>query len=94
MRLKLIAALELLSIWVVSSGRQRFRWPKGLLLNSKAGQKHIHAYDLFTWDEFYEAWAKGEEVEGLFTVGGSFLPEFLRRTQRWARLISSCMRKI
>lgn len=56
---------------------------EGLLLNSRARQKQIHAYDLFSWDEFYEAWAKGKEVEGLFTVGGSFLPEFLRRTQRW-----------
>ncbi len=56
---------------------------EGLLLNSRARQKQIHAYDLFSWDEVYEAWAKGKEVEGLLTVGDSFLPEFLRRTQKW-----------
>jgi hypothetical protein len=56
---------------------------EGLVLNRKATRKQIHAYDLFTWNERYEAWARGKEVEGLFTIGGSFLPEFLRRTQRW-----------
>jgi Methyltransferase domain len=56
---------------------------EGLVLNRKAKRKQIHAYDLFTWNERYEAWAKGKEVEGLFTIGGSFLPEFLRRTQKW-----------
>jgi hypothetical protein len=56
---------------------------EGLALNRKAKRKQIHAYDLFTWNEGYEAWAKGKEVEGLFAVGGSFLPEFLRRTQKW-----------
>lgn len=56
---------------------------EGLSLNAKIKQKHIHAYDLFCWNEGYEAWAKGREVEGLFTPGTSFLPEFLRRTQRW-----------
>jgi hypothetical protein len=56
---------------------------EGLVLNRKAKRKQIHAYDLFTWNERYEAWARGKEVEGLFTIGSSFLPEFLRRTQRW-----------
>jgi hypothetical protein len=56
---------------------------KGLALNSKIRQRQIHAYDLFIGDEFYEAWAKGKQVEGLLTAGGSFLPEFLRRTQKW-----------
>jgi hypothetical protein len=56
---------------------------EGLALNRKARRKQIHAYDLFTWNEGYEAWAKGREVEGLFTVGASFLSEFLRRTQKW-----------
>ena len=56
---------------------------QGLALNSKIRQKQIHAYDLFIGDEFYEAWAKGKQVEGLLTAGGSFLPEFLRRTQKW-----------
>src|SRR6266571_8132393 len=56
---------------------------EGLELNRKANRKQIHAYDLFTWNKRYEAWARGKEVEGLFTIGGSFLPEFLRRTQNW-----------
>jgi hypothetical protein len=56
---------------------------EGLALNRKARRKQIHAYDLFTWNEGYEAWAKGREVEGLFTVGASFLPEFLKRTEKW-----------
>jgi hypothetical protein len=56
---------------------------EGLELNRKAKRKEIHAYDLFTWNERYEAWARGKEVEGLFTIGGSFLPEFLRRTEKW-----------
>jgi hypothetical protein len=56
---------------------------EGLVLNRKANGKQIHAYDLFTWNEGYEAWAKGKEVEGLFAIGGSFLPEFRQRTQKW-----------
>jgi hypothetical protein len=56
---------------------------EGLVLNRKAKCKQIHAYDLFIWSEFYEAWSKGKEVERLFTLGSSFLPEFLRRTQKW-----------
>ncbi len=56
---------------------------EGLALNSKPGQKQVHAYDLFTWDERFELWSKGKEVEGRFTVGGSFLPEFLKRTEKW-----------
>ncbi len=60
---------------------------EGLVLNRKAKRKQIHAYDLFTWNERYEAWARGKEVEGLFTIGGSFLPEFLRRTQNWSDYI-------
>jgi hypothetical protein len=56
---------------------------EGLALNRKANQKQIHAYDLFIWSEGYEEWAKGTEVEGVFAVGSSFLPEFLRRTEKW-----------
>jgi hypothetical protein len=56
---------------------------EGLALNRKAKRKQIHAYDLFTWNEGYEAWARGREVEGLFTAGASFLPEFLKRTAKW-----------
>jgi hypothetical protein len=56
---------------------------EGLALNTKAKHKQIHAYDLFTWNEGYEAWARGREVEGLFTAGASFLPEFLKRTEKW-----------
>ena len=56
---------------------------EGLALNNKIKGKQIHAYDLFTWNEGYEAWAKGTELEGAFTVGGSFLPEFLKRTNEW-----------
>jgi hypothetical protein len=56
---------------------------EGLSFNARAKQKQIHAYDLFRWNEGYEAWARGREVESLFTPGASFLPEFLRRTQRW-----------
>src|SRR5712691_11734694 len=51
---------------------------EGLALNSSARQQQIHAYDLFIWDERFELWAKGKEVEGCFTVDGSFLPEFLK----------------
>ena len=64
---------------------------EGLALNRNAKHTKIHAYDLFTWDEGFDAWAKGwaegKEVEGLFTVGGSFLPEFLRRTEKWRNYI-------
>src|SRR5437667_8427734 len=60
---------------------------EGLVLNRKANRKQIHAYDLFIWNKRYEAWARGKEVEGLFTIGGSFLPEFLRRTQNWRDFI-------
>jgi len=56
---------------------------EGLELNRKANRKQIYAYDLFIWNKRYEARARGKEVEGLFTIGGSFLPEFLRRTQNW-----------
>jgi hypothetical protein len=56
---------------------------EGLELNRKANRKQIYAYDLFIWNKRYEAWAAGREVEGLFSVGESFLPEFLRRTQNW-----------
>jgi hypothetical protein len=56
---------------------------QGLVLNSRAKQKQIHAYDLFRWEAGYEAWTKGREVEGLFSPGNSFLGEFLRRTETW-----------
>ena len=56
---------------------------EGLALNSKLGEKQVHAYDLFTWDERFDLWAKGKEVEGRFTIDGSFLPEFLKRTEKW-----------
>jgi hypothetical protein len=56
---------------------------EGLALNSRPGQKQIHAYDLFNWDERFELWAKDKEVEGHFTIDGSFLPEFLKRTEKW-----------
>src|SRR5919197_1395887 len=57
---------------------------EGLALNRTAAkQKQIHAYDLFTWNEGYEKWAKGTEVEGAISPGRTFLPEFLKRTQKW-----------
>jgi hypothetical protein len=56
---------------------------EGLALNSKAGQHRIHVYDLFTWSNDFEHWAQGREVEGLFASEASFLPEFLRRTEKW-----------
>jgi hypothetical protein len=56
---------------------------EGLALNRKTKRKQIHAYDRFNWGEAYETWAKGREVEGLFAIGSSFLPEFLRRTREW-----------
>jgi hypothetical protein len=57
---------------------------EGLTLNrTTAKPKQIHVYDLFTWNKGYETWAKGTEVEGVFSPGGTFLPEFLKRTQKW-----------
>jgi hypothetical protein len=56
---------------------------EGVALNPKAKHKHVHAYDLFVWNEQFEAWAKGTEVEGFFIVGHSFLPEFMKRTRKW-----------
>jgi hypothetical protein len=56
---------------------------EGLALNPKAKGKQIHAYDLFIWNEGYEAWSKKNELKGLFGIGDSFLPEFLRRTREW-----------
>ena len=55
---------------------------EGLVLNRKATKKQIHAYDLFVWKPFCETWAQRHKVEGLFTVGDSFLSEFLRRTEK------------
>ncbi|HEY6111729.1 MAG TPA: hypothetical protein VIV62_04385 [Chthoniobacterales bacterium] len=56
---------------------------EGLALNRKAQRQQIHAYDLFTWNEGYEAWAKDTELAGRFRPGESFLPEFLNRTEPW-----------
>jgi hypothetical protein len=56
---------------------------EGLALNRKAQRKQIHAYDLFTWNEGYEAWAKETELAGRFVPGESFLQEFLKRTEQW-----------
>jgi hypothetical protein len=56
---------------------------EGLALNRSAKSKRIHAYDLFIWDEGHEAWVRRRGMEGLYSVGASFLPEFLRRTQKW-----------
>ena len=56
---------------------------EGLALNRRAHRQQIHAYDLFIWNEGYEAWAKGTELEGRFRPGGSFLPEFRKRIERW-----------
>jgi Methyltransferase domain len=69
-------------------GATTIAFAEGLALNRMAKCKRIHAYDLFTWNKGYEAWANGNEVEGLFPVGGSFLPEFLRRTEKWRRSIA------
>jgi hypothetical protein len=57
---------------------------EGLTLNrTTTKSKQIHVYDLFTWNEGYEKWSKGTELEGVFSPGGTFLPEFLKRTQKW-----------
>jgi hypothetical protein len=56
---------------------------EGLALNRKAKRKQIHAYDLFIWSKTCEAWARERGMEGSFTAGSSFLPEFLKRTQKW-----------
>lgn len=56
---------------------------QGLALSSKSALNRIHAYDLFTWSNDFELWAQGREVEGRFISGESFLPEFLRRTEKW-----------
>jgi hypothetical protein len=56
---------------------------EGLALNSNRNRERIHAYDLFIWNKGYEKWAKGTEVAGLFAAGDTFLPEFLRRTEKW-----------
>ena len=42
---------------------------------------------IFRWEPGYEAWAKERGVEGLFSPGGTFLEEFLRRTERWRNYI-------
>src|SRR5205814_9280033 len=60
----------------------------GLALNRRAHRQQIHAYDLFTWNEGYEAWAKETELAGRFAPGESFLPEFLKRTEQWRDSIS------
>jgi hypothetical protein len=56
---------------------------EGLAVNLKAGGNQIHAYDLFRWNQGYEAWVKGKELEGRFGVGESFFFEFLARTADW-----------
>ena len=56
---------------------------EGLALNRKTGRQKIHAYDLFRWNEGYEAWVKGTELAGRFKPGEIFLPEFLTRTAEW-----------
>jgi len=62
---------------------------EGLALNRKAKDRQIHAYDLFLWNEGYEAWVKGTDLEGWFRPGESFLPEFLKRTEQWHESIVS-----
>ena len=61
---------------------------EGLALNPRAKQKRIHAFDLFVWMPFYEEWTKERGADGLLIEGNSFLPEFLRRTERWKDYIS------
>jgi len=61
---------------------------EGLALNTNRKRRQIHAYDLFRWSEGFELWAKGKEVEGQFELGGSFLSEFLKRTDRWRDCIA------
>jgi hypothetical protein len=64
-------------------GATTIAFAEGLALNRKTRLRRIHAYDLFTWNEGYETWSKGTELEGLFRPGESFQPEFMRRTLQW-----------
>jgi len=65
-------------------GVTTFALAEGLTLNrTTAKQKQIHVYDFFIWNEGYEKWAKGTVVEGVISSCGTFLPEFLKRTQKW-----------
>ncbi|HET9419252.1 MAG TPA: hypothetical protein VFO30_07920 [Chthoniobacterales bacterium] len=56
---------------------------EGLALNPYRKEQQIHAYDLFRWSKGFELWAQGKGIEGRFADGESFLPEFLKRTERW-----------
>ena len=56
---------------------------EGLALNPKRHGKQIHAYDLFRWSKGFELWAKDKGLAGHFADGESFLPEFLKRIERW-----------
>ena len=46
----------------------------GLLGNSQAKNRTIHAYDLFRWEPGSNGWAKGTPFDRLYQPGDSFLP--------------------
>ncbi len=51
--------------------------------------KRIHAYDIFTWEDWMEWTVVGSPVAGRYRPGDSFLDEYLRRTARWEPLIET-----
>jgi len=63
----------------------------GLQDNPRVRDKaqRIHAYDIFTWEDWMDGSVAGSALAGRYRPGDSFLDEFRRRTARWEPLIET-----
>lgn len=58
--------------------------------NSRTSAKQVHAYDLFIWEGYMDAFVTGTEVEGRYEPGQSFLEEFQERIKPWSHRVKIC----
>lgn len=56
---------------------------QGLGVNRTAKAAKIHAYDRFLWEDWMQSWWEAKGFAPPELEGGSFLPEFLKRTSPW-----------
>jgi len=63
----------------------------GLADNPRVPDKaeRIHAYDIFTWEEWMEWTVVGSPLAGRYRPGDSFLDEYRRRTATWESQIET-----
>ena len=61
----------------------------GLQENSRvdAGEKYIHAYDLFEWASWMDVCVENTRLEGKYKEGDSFLDAFLEQIEPWKKQI-------